>query len=210
MAKPVNEKDKGNKPETEINTKTMMIITTIIMIIVVIICMLVMYILLDSSFSKKISKIAPVTQEQEEDEEDEEETTKNQEGVLLDLGDFIMNLADTNSKKYIKVEVALELSKTQQEIETQLNQEKQASSGGHGHSEEVKIDPNAAIMTEMERYKPVIRDAVISALSNKTSDELSTPIGKELAKDEITEAVNGIFNNRRKVQRVSFGQFIIQ
>ena len=47
-------------------------------------------------------------------------------------------------------------------------------------------------------------------LSNKTSDELSTATGKELAKEEIKEMVNTVFNGQREVLRVSFGQFIIQ
>ena len=62
----------------------------------------------------------------------------------------------------------------------------------------------------MERYKPAIRDAVISVLSNKTSDELSSPTGKEIAKEEILEMVNNVFDGQREVMRVSFGQFIIQ
>ena len=211
MAKPVNEKeDKNPNNKKEINTSTMMIITTGIITIVVVICMIVMYLLLDSSFSKKFAKITPDEQEQVEEEEEDEPNLTKQEGVLLDLGDFVLNLADTSARRYIKVAVALELSKTKEEIEGAAKQSE--TKGGHeGHGEATPAeDPNAAIIAEMERYKPVIRDSIISTLSNKTSDELSTSIGKEMAKDEIMEAVNGIFDSRRKVIRVSFGQFIIQ
>ena len=51
---------------------------------------------------------------------------------------------------------------------------------------------------------------VISVLSNKTSDELSTPTGKEIAKEEILEMVNNIFEGQRDVIKVNFYQFIIQ
>ena len=209
MAKPVNEKeDKNPNNKKEVNTSTMMIITTGIICIVVVICMLIMYLLIDSSVNKKIAKIAPDEQEQvEEEEEEEEPNLTKQEGVLLDLGDFVLNLADTAQRRYIKVAVALELSKTKEEIEQEKNAPQ--PKGGHGGESEAP-DSNAAIIAEMDRYKPVIRDSIISTLSNKTSDELSTSIGKEMAKDEIVEAVNGIFDNRRKVIRVSFGQFIIQ
>ena len=81
---------------------------------------------------------------------------------------------------------------------------------GHGHGAAEPADPTALIIAEMERYKPAIRDAVISVLSNKTSDELATPTGKEIAKEEILEMVNNIFEGQREVMRVSFGQFIIQ
>ncbi len=212
MAKPVNEKeDKNPNNKKEINTSTMMIITAGIITIIVVICMLILYLLIDTSINKKLAKLAPEEQEQIDEEEDEEPNLTKQEGVLLDLGDFVLNLADTASRRYIKVAVALELSKTKEEIENQsTTQETKGGHGGHGEGENAAVDPNAAIIAEMERYKPVIRDSIISTLSNKTSDELSTSIGKEMAKDEISEAVNGIFDNRRKVIRVSFGQFIIQ
>lgn len=211
MAKPVNEKeDKNPNNKKEIDTSTMMIITTGIISIVVVICMLVMYLLLDSSFNKKLAKIAPDEQEQMEEEEEEEPNLTKQEGILLDLGDFVLNLADTAQRRYIKVAVALELSKTKEEIEeAQKQPEQKGGHGGHGGEAEA-VNDNSAIIAEMERYKPIIRDSIISTLSNKTSDELSTSIGKEMAKDEIVESVNGIFDNRRKVIRVSFGQFIIQ
>jgi flagellar FliL protein len=62
----------------------------------------------------------------------------------------------------------------------------------------------------MAQFKPAIRDAVITTLSSKTSAEVSTVAGKELAKEQIIEAVNSIFAGDREVLRVSFGQFIIQ
>jgi len=161
--------------------------------------------LLENSFNKKIAKLAP---QQEETIAEEEDVKHN--GILLDLGEFILNLADINHRRYLKVGVAMELSKTQTEIEEAQLAAHAKPSGGHGHGASAPVDPNASIIAEMERYKPAIRDAVISVLSNKTSDELSTPTGKELAKEEILEMVNNIFEGEREALRVSFGQFIIQ
>ena len=180
-----------------------MIINNAVMIIIIIISMAIMYVLLDS----KIEKMAPQT-EQEQLEDGEEEV--KQEGILLDLGDFILNLADVAHRRYLKVGIAIELSKTQEEIEA-ANAPAPKASGGHGHGGAPEAaDPNEAIIAEMERYKPAIRDAIISVLSNKTSDELSTPTGKEIAKEEIQQMVNNIFEGQRETMRVSFGQFIIQ
>lgn len=207
MAKPVDDIDKNpsKKQGLELSPNMMMIINNAVMIIIIIISMIIMYVLLDSSFTKKIAKIAPLD-EQEQLEDGEGEV--RQEGILLDLGDFILNLADTAHRRYLKVGIAMELSKTQEEIEAAHAPE--PKSGGHGHGAAEAVDPNAAIIAEMERYKPAIRDAIISVMSNKTSDELSTPTGKEIAKEEILEMVNGIFEGQREVMRVSFGQFIIQ
>lgn len=201
MAKPADDKDNknpNNKKQLDVSPNTMMILNNVVMIVVIIISMLVMYVLLDSSFTKKIAKLAP-DQEMVDDEDNE---TK-QEGVLLDLGEFILNLADTAHRRYLKVGVAMELSKTEAEMDGSVEVPKAA----HG---EAAPDPNSLIAAEMERYKPAIRDAVISVLSNKSSEELSTPTGKEIAKEEILEMVNNIFEGQREVLRVSFGQFIIQ
>ena len=204
MAKPTEgneDKNPNNKKPIELGQNTMMILNNIILIFVMIVTMFVMYVSLVSTIDKKIAKIAPDV----EQTGDEEGGDERQEGILLDLGDFILNLADTTGRRYLKVGVAMELSKTQEEIEGVQNPPKAS-----GHGEGGAVDPNAPIIAEMERYKPAIRDAVISVLSNKTSDELSSPTGKEVAKEEILEMVNNIFEGHREVMRVSFGQFIIQ
>ena len=204
MAKPVENKDDknpNNKEPLELSPSMMMLLSNIVIVAVVIIAMIVMYVSLDNSFSKKIAKLMPETEQGSDEEGDEEK----EEGVLLDLGDFVLNLADATARRYLKVGVAIELSKTEAEIAAS-----KAPVKASGHGEGAAPDPAAAIISEMERYKPAIRDAVISVLSNKTSDELSTPTGKEIAKEEILEMVNSIFEGEREVMRVSFGQFIIQ
>ena len=207
MAKPTdNENDKNLNPKKplELNSSTMMILSNVVVIIFVVFSMIVMYALLDSSIDKKLAKYLP----EQESVEGDEESDAPQQGILLDLGDFILNLADTTGRRYLKVGVAMELSKTEEEIKAAS--EPAGKSGGHGHEAAAPVDPNAAIIAEMERYKPAIRDSIISVLSNKTSDELSSPTGKEIAKEEILEMVNNIFDGQREVMRVSFGQFIIQ
>ena len=205
MAKPAeDDKNLAPKKGLELNSSTMMLMSNVIVIIFVVVSMIVMYALLDSSIDKKLAKYMPEQESVEGGEEDD----APQQGILLDLGDFILNLADTTGRRYLKVGVAMELSKTEEEVKAAS--EPPAKSGGHGHEAAPAADPNEAIIAEMERYKPAIRDAVISVLSNKTSEELSSPTGKELAKEEILEMVNNIFDGQREVMRVSFGQFIIQ
>ena len=156
---------------------------------------------------KSIEITAPSNEELADEEGEEDEIQK---GIIVDLGDFILNLCDENQRKYLKVNVAIEVSKK----ETDFPKEEAApAKGGHGHGEEAPApaaDPMAAIQAEMNQYKPAIRDAVITNLSSKTSAELSTAAGKELAKEQITNDINSILGGEREVLRVSFGQFIIQ
>lgn len=138
--------------------------------------------------------------------EEEIATDEISKGYILDLGDFVMNLADASPKVYLKAAVAIEITTLDTDI---INLTKREGGGGHGHGTDV-ADPAVAFEQEMGRYKPAIRDSIITILSSKTSDELGTTTGKELAKEQITEQVNAIFAGEREVLRISFGQFIMQ
>ena len=207
MSKPLQTKDakpkeeaNAKKPLGNVNTNVMIVANTVVTIVILGIFMIIMYSLFDSMITNKMA-----VYHSPDEQVEETEAVEDERGILLDLGDFILNLADINPRRYLKVNVAMELSKTPEEIEM-LNAP-QEKSGGHGAA---PANPMELIAAEMEQYKPAIRDAIISVMSNKTSDELSTATGKELAKEEIKEMVNTVFNGQREVVRVSFGQFIIQ
>ena len=182
------------------------IITLLSMIILFIVFALVNYLIMENLMSQKISKIN-VSQEELDEEAGEED--EMQRGIIVDLGDFILNLCDETQKKYLKVNVAIEVSKKDTDFPAQ---EAPAKSGGHGHGEApvATANPMEAIQQEMNQFKPAIRDAVITKLSSKTSAELSSAAGKELAKEQIANDINSILGGEREVLRVSFGQFIIQ
>lgn len=160
------------------------------------------YFLFNSFSEKIISKVH--TEDVEVDEEASEEV---QRGIIIDLGDFILNLSDDNTRKYLKVNVAVEVTKTEEEL---APPEPAKGGGGHGHGAPAPVDPMVEIQKKMEQFKPAIRDAVITNLTSKTSTELATTAGKELAKEQIADEINSIFAGEREVIRVSFGQFIIQ
>lgn len=162
------------------------------------------YVIMENLISQKMSTL-PTAQEELDDSADEDEVQK---GIIVDLGDFILNLCDESQKKYLKVNVALEVTKK----DTDFPEQTETKGGGHGgHGEAAApADPMEAIQKEMNQYKPAIRDAVITNLSSKTSSELATAAGKELAKEQITNDINSILGGEREVIRVSFGQFIIQ
>ena len=195
-----NENEGKNKDLTKF-----LIMTLASIVIMFIVFAGVNYMIMENLISQKISTIQPAGEELEEGEGEEDEIQK---GIIVDLGDFILNLCDENQKKYLKVNVAMEVSKKDGEF----TQEQAPAKGGHGHGEEAPapVDPMAAIQTEMNQYKPAIRDAVITNLSSKTSSELATAAGKELAKEQIMNDINSILGGEREVLRVSFGQFIIQ
>lgn len=163
------------------------------------------YVIMENLISQKISALPTSQEELADDSEDEDEVQK---GIIVDLGDFILNLCDESQKKYLKVNVALEVTKKDTDFPEQV-ETKGGGHGGHGEAA-APVDPMEAIQKEMNQFKPAIRDAVITNLSSKTSSELATAAGKELAKEQITNDINSILGGEREVIRVSFGQFIIQ
>ncbi len=162
------------------------------------------YLVMENLLTQKISKISLAQEDLEDGEEDDEDEV--QKGIIVDLGDFILNLCDETQKKYLKVNVAIEVSQKETDFPETTEAPK---SGGHGAAP-AAVDPMESIQKEMNQYKPAIRDAVITNLSSKTSAELSSAAGKELAKEQITNDINSILGGEREVLRVSFGQFIIQ
>ena len=65
------------------------------------------YLIMENLISQKISSITTSQEELAGDEGDEDEVQK---GIIVDLGDFILNLCDESQKKYLKVNVALEVT----------------------------------------------------------------------------------------------------
>ncbi len=198
------ENDKvGDNKQQDITKFLIMTIASIVIMFIVFAG--VNYVIMENLITQKINTINTSQEELSEEEGSEDEIQK---GIIVDLGDFILNLCDESQKKYLKVNVAIEVTKK----DTDFPETEPAKGGGHGgHGEAAApADPMEAIQNEMNQYKPAIRDAVITNLSSKTSAELATAAGKELAKEQITNDINAILGGEREVLRVSFGQFIIQ
>ncbi len=214
MAKPNEPKETKPKVEDKekkgIDTSVQMVLINIASTILICILFLTVNYFLQSNMLKNIKlNTTPAGEETAEGEEGGEDV--QEAGIILDLGDFILNLTDVNARKYLKVNVALEVTKSAEDKEAEAALASTEGGGGHGgHGGGEVADPNKAIVERMEQFKPSIRDAIITTLSSKTSAELATVPGKELAKEQIIENVNAIFAGEREVLRVNFGQFIIQ
>lgn len=214
MAKPTQAKEPENKEKdkpAEAGGGNSILINIITTTIVCIIFIGVNYFLQSNLLTTQLKS---VTASQEETDDTGEDLDKPEKGIVLDLGDFTMNLSDVEPRRYLKANVAVEITNPEPDPNAPA-EEKPKKEGGHGEGGgegggEGAAAPATGIAAEMEQYKPAIRDAVITVLTSKTSDELATTAGKELAKQQIAEAVNGIFDGEREVIRVSFGQFIMQ
>ncbi len=103
-------------------------------------------------------------------------------GPTFDLEPFVVNLADTDRKRYLKVVMQLE-----------LENDKKVSK---------KLEK------ELKDKLPVVRDAIITLLSSKKSSDISTPQGKIKLKKEIIDTLNAKLVSGRVVN-VYFTEFVI-
>lgn len=216
QAKDIKPKTEGGdaaaaaKAKAPVNENMKMIVINLATTILICILFLsVTYIMMSNLLTTKLAQQAPPAAADDSGDANngEDDSSDVQKGFIVDLGDFILNLSDVASKKYLKVNVALEVSsKPEDAVATEAKpKEGEKKEGGEGGGAAA-----SPLDAEMAQYKPAIRDAVITTLSSKTAAELSTVAGKELAKEQITQSVNSIFAGEREVLRVSFGEFIIQ
>lgn len=196
---------KSEKTSESVDTGKILIANTVTTIIICILFIGVNYFVQANFMNTKFNALIQNIGNQNSSEEESEEVIR---GLIIDLGDFVLNLSDSTARRYLKANVAIELTK--KETDPGANPEPPKSGGHGGHGEAPAPDPMKIIEAEINQFKPSIRDAVISTLSSKTSDELSSIAGKEEAKEQIKETVNAIFAGEREVLRVSFGNFIIQ
>ncbi len=74
----------------------------------------------------------------------------------------------------------------------------------------IQIELSDARLLESAKNKtPQVRDIIITLLTNKTSDELITPEGKLLLKDEIKQRINQILGDN-SVVNVYLTDFVMQ
>lgn len=68
---------------------------------------------------------------------------------------------------------------------------------------------NLQVLQEVQKKEPIIRDAIIEIISNKTSEDLRKPEGREQLKMEILKRINTILT-KGGVRNVYFTEFVIQ
>jgi flagellar FliL protein len=105
----------------------------------------------------------------------------NTENVILNFEPFLVNLADKESYRYLRVTIRLHVA-------TKSAAEK---------------------ITSTEVLNSQIRDSILSILTSKVADQIITSEGKEQLKQEITDKLN-TFLPGKPVKGVFFSDFVVQ
>ena len=117
------------------------------------------------------------------------------QGVMVPIGPKIDNLADTEARRYVKISLVLEILPHDMAFYTLPQAERAVAEEKY--------------TTEMRTKEPLIEDALTTAITSKTYEEVFTVMGKENLKKEIMEAINPLMG-AEEVSYIYFTEFLIQ
>lgn len=112
-----------------------------------------------------------------------EKVKKESVESTLNLEPFLVNLADKEAVRFVKVTFRLGLSVDEKEVEE-------------------KLSKNNVFLAQT-------RDSIISLLTSKTSEDMLTAEGKEKLRQEVQARVNA-FLSKGKVMEVYIVDFVVQ
>jgi len=117
------------------------------------------------------------------------------DGLMVNAGAKIINLADLSGNKYIRISVVLEFLPPDPIYFELTEEEKNAYLDGFNQ--------------DMEAKMPIINDVIITLLSTKTFDTIYTVSGKDELRNEIMNQVNSRIPEHRVIA-VYFTEFVTQ
>ncbi len=123
------------------------------------------------------------------------------EGIMIDTGTKIINLAEPGGRRYIRIGVVLEFVPPEEDPEA-----KPVEAEGEGAA----IDPLVEEFTnEVNARLPMINDTVITLLSSKSFEQLYTTEGKEALRHEIMEKIQSLMPHD-ELLGVYFTEFVVE
>lgn len=127
------------------------------------------------------------------------------EGVMIDTGTKIINLAEVNSKKYIRIGLVVEFAPMYEEAEALA-----VEGGGKSEEGDTTVDPAVTLVTDgVNARMPMINDTIITLISSKTFEELYTATGKEALRGELIQKLQGMMPEY-KILGVYFTEFVVE
>jgi flagellar protein FliL len=129
-----------------------------------------------------------------------EKETLPGEGVMIDTGTKIINLAEPGGRRYIRIGVVLEFVPPEEDPEAKPAAEGEAAGANPA------ID---AFTTAINAKLPMINDTVITLLSSKSFEELYTTEGKEALRHAIMEKIQSLMPDD-KLLGVYFTEFVVE
>lgn len=116
-------------------------------------------------------------------------------GIIYDLDTKVVNLAEPGGLRYLQTTIVLEFWPSIPNYFDMLPEE--------------RVLAESSFKAKIDDLRPKIDDVLMTVLSSKSYDEISSVEGKQTLKDELIEAINKIFGYDA-VMNVYFTQFLVQ
>lgn len=125
----------------------------------------------------------------------EMQTIEPGQGIFIDTGTKIVNLADQGGRKFIRVNVVVEFAPTDMSYLTMTDQ--------------LKTDYTNTFTTEIDAKLPIINDTIITLISTKDFASIYTADGKEQLRSELITALSQKMPEYT-ILNVYFTEFVMQ
>lgn len=122
------------------------------------------------------------------------------EGIMVDTGTKIINLAEPGGRRYIRIGVVLEF------VPPAADPEAKPAAAGEGAAVNPAVD---AFTTAVNAKLPMINDTMITLLSSKSFEELYTTEGKEKLRQQIMEKIQSLMPHD-ELLGVYFTEFVVE
>lgn len=123
-----------------------------------------------------------------------EKPAEGTRGAMYPLKDRVVNLADANGRRYLKVGLTLE-------VETEKDVAKLKGEALKEFQKELQV--------ELSRFEPAMYDVIVLTLSAKTFDEVASLDGKERIKKELKDKLSHVMEEPH-ILNVYLTDFIVQ
>ena len=123
------------------------------------------------------------------------QTIEPGDGIFIDTGTKIVNLADQGGRKFIRVNVVVEFAPTDLTYLTM--------------AEELKTEYTNTFTTEIDGKLPIINDTIITLISTKEFSEIYTADGKEQLRSELITSLSQKMPEYT-ILNVYFTEFVMQ
>jgi flagellar protein FliL len=130
---------------------------------------------------KRMINLTPAPHEEKAEGHEENLAEVLEKSAVLPLEPFVVNLADTDASRYLRIKVSLMVD----------DKEKQG-----------ELDENLALQNK-------VRDVILQTLTAKTSRDLINEDGKNKLRHEIQEKI-AVYFHEPKLVDVMFTEFVIQ
>lgn len=125
------------------------------------------------------------------------------QGVMVETGTKIVNLADPGGRRYLKTTIVVEVAPPPP------SESKAKSGEGEGEGGAAEDPVMAKFNDEMSKRMPIINDILTTILSSKTFESIYTVEGKEQLRTEVLDTLNERLPSLQVIA-VYFTEFVVQ